>query len=111
MSILSKPWRVSLQRSPNLLSFLTANEVQTRRAGSSVPYAQICTGAQRKADADSNTQTTTGGSDLVRFSFTSAGHAILSRNETTLTGRSSLSSCRQHRYLAVLQFYGIESVQ
>lgn len=34
MSILSKPWRASLQHSPNLLSFLTAKEVQTRRAGS-----------------------------------------------------------------------------
>lgn len=37
MSILSKPWRVSAQRSPNLLSFLTANEVPTRRDGSSTP--------------------------------------------------------------------------
>lgn len=50
MSILSKPWRVSAQRSPNLLSFLTANEVQTRRDGSSTLPCAPCDRhrAQRK---------------------------------------------------------------
>lgn len=109
MSILSKPWRVSLQRSPNLLSFLTANEVQTRRAGSSVPYAQICMEHKERP-----TQTQTCKQPTANLSGSHSplrGTPSSPRNETTLTGRSSLFSCRQHRYLALLQVHGIKLVQ
>lgn len=64
MSVLWKPWRASLQRSPDLPLPLAA-----------APCAQVCTKKGRKT-----------------ASLNLWGHAILSCNETTLTGYGSPSS-------------------
>ena len=74
MSVLWKPWRASLQRSPDLPPPLAA--------AAAAPCAQVCTKKGPKT-ASLNWSAC----DSARW-----GHAILSCNETTLTGYGSLSS-------------------